>query len=372
MEPPLERQNVRPLTRGSDRVVFVSTEDNSPILSDSDQRSPMTVWRAIAIVLALTLNVAIIASGVWIVTNQQRISDQFVVWQFEPSATVEQYVAAAGMSDEGKFLFYASQPTIQENPIFNTTCSNVEENFGVLGCYFPSQKSIYLFDVTDERLAGIEEVVAAHEMLHAAWDRTSASEQARLAPLLEAEAERMKDDPEFATTLEFYAKTEPGERSNELHSIIGTEFTTLSPELEEHYAQYFTDRAATVALHEKSNAVFTAQQDASKKLVAELDALRANIDTDYASYNSGYDALNSDIDSFNARADNGDFRSVAQFNNERAELLDRQTSLNALYSTIETNAATYEDMVKQLEALNATISDLNRSINIEPRNDETL
>lgn len=348
----------------------MSTEDNSPILRERDRRSPMTVSRAIAIALAVMLNVAVIASGVWVLTNQQRIADQFAVWQFEPSSSVEKYVGEAGMSDEGKFLFYASQPTIQTNPTFNSTCSNVEENFGVLGCYFPSNKSIYLFDVTDDRLAGIEQVVAAHEMLHAAWDRTSSAERARLTPLLEAEAKRMKDDPEFSTTLEFYAKTEPGERSNELHSIIGTEFAELSPELEEHYAEYFTDRSAVVALHEKSNAVFTAQQEASEKLVAELDTLRASIDADYDSYNAGYDQLNRDIDSFNTRADNGDFSTVQQFNNERSSLIDRQDSLNSFYASIEKNVATYEDMVTQLEALNATISELNKSINIEPRDDK--
>lgn len=332
----------------------------------------MTASRAIAIAFVLLLNVTVIFSGVWALTNQQRIADQFAVWQFEPSASLQQYVTESDMSDEGTFLFYASQPTIQSNPTFNSTCSNVEEDFGVLGCYFPSEKSIYLFDVTDDRLAGIEEVVAAHEMLHAAWDRTSTDERARLTPLLETEAERMKDDPEFATTLEFYAKTEPGERSNELHSIIGTEFSSLSPELEEHYTEYFTDRSVVVALHEKSNAVFTAQQDASKKLIEELDALRASIDVDYDSYNSGYDSLNRDIDNFNTRADNGDFRSVEQFDNERASLIDRQNSLNSLYDAIEANVATYDDMVKQLEALNATISELNKSINIEPRNDEKL
>lgn len=332
----------------------------------------MTASRAVAIAFALLLNFAVIFGGIWGLTNQQRIADQFTVWQFDPSASVQQYVTESGMSDEGKFLFYASQPTIQSNPTFNSTCSNVEEDFGVLGCYFPSEKSIYLFDVTDDRLAGIEQVVAAHEMLHAAWDRTSAAERARLAPLLEAEAASMKDDPEFATTLEFYAKTEPGERSNELHSIVGTEFSDLSPELDAHYAEYFTDRSVVVALHEKSNAVFTAQQEASKKLAEELDALRASIDDDYKSYNSGYDSLNRDIDDFNTRADNRDFRSVEQFNNERASLIDRQNSLNSLYDAIETNVATYDDMVTQLEALNATISELNKSINIEPRNDEEL
>lgn len=350
----------------------MSAETNPPIVRDRDERSRMTASRAVAITFALLLNFSIILGGVWALTNQQRIADQFAVWQFDPSSRVQQYVVASGMSDQGKFLFYASRPTIQPNPTFNSTCSNVEEDFGVLGCYFPSQKSIYLFDVTDDRLAGIEEVVAAHEMLHAAWDRTSATERSRLAVLLEAEAARMKDDPEFKTTLEFYAKTEPGQRANELHSIIGTEFSALGPELEAHYAEYFADRAAVVALHEKSNAVFTAQQDASKKLVDQLDSLRASIDADYDSYNSGYDSLNSDIDNFNTRADNRDFGSAEQFNSERASLMSRQNSLNAFYESIKSDVATYDDLVTKLEALNATISDLNKSINIKPRADQGL
>lgn len=350
----------------------MSTEENSLTLRPRDTRGRMTVTRAIAIMLAVILNLAVLGAGVWALTNQQRIADQFAVWQFEPSSQIAEYVTSADMSDEGKFLFYASQPVIQENPDFNSTCSNVEENFGVLGCYFPSSKSIFLFNVTDERLDGIEEVVAAHEMLHAAWDRLSDDERDRLMPLLEAEADRMKDDPEFATTLEFYAKTEPGERSNELHSIIGTEFADLSPELEEHYATYFADRATVVALHEKSNAVFTEQVDASKKLVEQLDALRTTIDDDYDTYNSGYDALNSDIDSFNSRADSGDFATLSQFNEERNQLISRQDELNSLYDTIEANVATYDGLVTQLEDLNATISELNKSINIEPRNEDGI
>ncbi|MBH0117819.1 hypothetical protein I6E52_13315 [Salinibacterium sp. NG253] len=332
----------------------------------------MTVARVIAIVLAVALNLVVIAGGVWALTNQQRISDQFAVWDFEPSATVKAYVTTAAMSEEGQFLFYASHPKIETNPVFNTTCSNVEENFGVLGCYFPSSKSIFLYDVTDERLDGIEEVVAAHEMLHAAWDRMSSEEQDALTPLLEAAAESMKDDPEFATTLEFYAKTEPGERANELHSIIGTEFADLTPELEAHYAIYFTDRATVVALHETSNAVFTEQLEASAKLVEQLDTLRASIDDDYATYNSGYDQLNDDIDSFNSRADEGDFNTLDQFNSERNELISRQDFLNTLYDSIEADVDTYDDLVKQLEALNTTISELNQSINIEPRNEDGI
>ncbi|MGV8876593.1 MAG: hypothetical protein ACOH1K_03675 [Rhodoglobus sp.] len=347
----------------------MSIDDALPLRRERKRRTRMSPSRAIALALAGVLIVGASSGALWAVTHQQRITDQFVVWQFEPSESLQEYVNASGMSDEGKFLFYASEPTIQTNPTFNDTCSNVEKDFGVLGCYFPGQKTIYLFDVTDDRLAGIEEVVAAHEMLHAAWDRLSDDERARITPLLEAEATILSGDADFAKTLEFYAKTEPGQRANELHSIIGTEAAGLSPSLEAYYASYFADRTSVVTLHEKSNAVFTAQQDASQKIVDELGTLRASIDTNYASYNSGYDLLNADIESFNTRANDGSFTSNQQFRNERAQLISRQDDLNANYASISADVAHYDDLVTQLDALNATISELNRSINIEPRSD---
>lgn len=304
--------------------------------------------------------------------NPQRVTDQITVWQFEPSTPIAAYADRSTMTDEGRFLFYASRPSIEAGDAFDEQCASQEEEVGILGCYQHAGKLIYLFDVTDDRLDGIEEVVAAHEMLHAAWDRMTVAERDALTPLLEAEAAARADDPEFAETLAYYAKAEPGQRVNELHSIIGTEFPVVSAELEAHYAKYFVDRAALVALHEKSNAVFTAQQDAIADIVAQLDSIEASVDADYASYNAGYDELNADITEFNTRADSGDFATQRQFDQERGALIDRQAELDSLYASIETRKAQYESLIAQLDALNATVADLNQSINIKPRSDADL
>ena len=116
-------------------------------------------------------------------------------------------------------------------------------------------KTIALFDVTDPRLDGIEEVVASHEMLHAAWDRMSQGEKDRLTPLLDAAYAEQANNKDLVERMAFYARTEPGEETNELHSILGTEVAHLSPALEKYYSQYFSNRQALVALHVKSNAV---------------------------------------------------------------------------------------------------------------------
>ena len=140
--------------------------------------------RAPAIVSLIVL--AAVAVGAYAaVTNRQAIVDQWVVWNAEPDATIAAYVDRARLSDHGEFLLLASQPRIADGEAFNGICGNQEEGAGVLGCYTSRDMRITLFDVTDPQLDGIEEVVAAHEMLHAAWDRTPIARRAELEALLE-------------------------------------------------------------------------------------------------------------------------------------------------------------------------------------------
>jgi hypothetical protein len=327
--------------------------------------------RIIGLVLGALVVVALGVSGTWVLTHPQRVTDQFTVWNFSADSTIAGYADRSTMTDEGRFLFYASRPEVSPDGEFDAHCSSELEDVGILGCYQHADKRIYLYDVTDDRLDGIEEVVAAHEMLHAAWDRMGDDERAHLAPLLEAAAATKADDPDFASTLQYYEKAEPTERLNELHSIIGTEFHDLAPELETHYAEYFSDREALVDLHDTSHAVFTQQQEAIDAIVAKLDALQASVDADYASYNAGYDQLNADIAEFNSRASSGDFTSQSQFTAERNALVARQADLDALYASISDRADQYDALVAQLDDLNAQVDELNQSINIKPRDPAT-
>jgi hypothetical protein len=313
--------------------------------------------------IALLLTLALIASAsLWVIASRQYIVDQFAIWGFDESPTVALYVERSTMSDRGEFLFLASRPTIADAKRFNTVCGSSEEGTGVLGCYVPSDRSIVLFDVVDPRLDGIEEVVASHEMLHAAWHRLGAGEKAEVSRLLETEAAALSTDPAFVERMELYARLEPGERSNELHSIIGTEIADLPPALEEYYGRYFTDRGALIALHEASNAVFVELEARADALVAELDGLRASIEADYAAYNDGYDALNRDVDAFNARAAAGFFSDRA-----RDALIARQEDLDALYASITARSETFDAKSAELESLNAQTVELNSSLNIVPR-----
>lgn len=331
-----------------------------------------TVGKAIGATIAVVLGVLAIAIVTVITLNPQRVADQIAVWNFEPSAEIVAYADSTAMTDEARFLFYAGRPVVAADEEFDAACTIEEVGIGVLGCYLPGPNTIYLYDVTDDRLAGIEEVTAAHEMLHAVWDRMPDEERASLEVLLEAEAEAVADDPAFAERFEFYARTEPGERSNELHSIVGTEFAVVGEELEKHYARYFTDRAQVVALHEQSNAVFVEQQAEIESLVARLDGLRASIEADYASYNSSFDVLTGDIAVFNDRAESGFYSSQSAFAADRDELIRRQDELDAFFASIEAKRVEFDQLATSLDALNAEVESLNDSINITPRDEVGL
>lgn len=320
--------------------------------------------------VALGVFGALALASVLVMMNRQYVVDQWTVWTYETTPAVEAYVDRSTMTEHGEFLFKASKPDVAAADAFNSVCSNLEAGSGVLGCYLNDSKMITLFDITDERLDGMEEVVASHEMLHAAWDRLSEAEHTRLGVMLRAEEAKLSEDADFVARMELYDRTEPGEHINELHSIIGTEVADLSPALEQYYAQYFSNRAALVALHAQSNAVFEQVEAQSAALVAELDALNASISADGQIYNSGYDRLNADIEDFNRRADAGEFDSQEQFDNERAALIARQAQLDALLVSIKAREAQWDAKHAELEALNAQAAALNTAINITPRTAE--
>lgn len=348
--------------------------DSEPLQPVRKMRRKRARRAVVASTLSTVLAVSVVASGVYLIQHPQPVLDQVTVWQYEPTPAITGHVERLGLTDHGKFLYYASKPEISSSAAFAQACPahEGEDGFGILGCYLPADKTIFLYDVTDERLDGTEEITAAHEMLHAAWDRLGDDERARLTTLLEAEAEKHVDDAAFAERMAIYARIEPGERVNELHSIIATEVADISPELEEYYAQYFTDRSIVTSLHASANAVFVQLKQRSEELVAAMNALRVEIETDYARYTTGYAQLNADADEFSARNERGGFSSPQEFNDERAALMRRQSELDTLYDTISTRSDQFDTMKVELEGLNAVSADLQRGLNIGGKVEDSI
>jgi hypothetical protein len=309
---------------------------------------------------ALVIVVLSLLAALLLVANRQYVVDQVSVWQYKPSADIVSLADRSGMSDTGKFYFYASHPKVEDAQAFNSDCGRKEASTAVLGCY--NGQSIFVYNVSNGQLDGIKEVTAAHEMLHAAYARMGDAEKTKINKLLEVEYAKLKSNKDIAERFAFYDRTEPGERDNELHSVIGTEIAAISPELEAHYRTYFSNRARVLALHDKYASVFAELQAKGDALTRQLVDLKNAITSQTEAYNASVSALNNDIDSFNQRANSGGFSSREEFDSERADLVARADQLDATRSTINAEIVQYNSLRKQLKSVASQSNELNQSI----------
>lgn len=296
-----------------------------------------------------------------LVLNSRQVADYLSFRNYQPTEQISAMATRSGMSDGGRYHFYLGRPVVTDSGVFNDLCQRKEKSNPILGCYVPTDSRIYIYDVEDLDLDGINEVTAAHEMLHVVYDRLSQSERDRLGPKLEAAYERLATE-DLTSRLEYYKNTSPGSRSNELHSILATEFRDLGPDLEDYYAKYFSDRQAVVGLYEGYSEKFFALQRESIELSERLEAERADIETRSAQYEADVARLNADIEAFNRRADSGYFSSESHFYAERSVLMARSNELSARQAGLSQMIDTHNREVDRLNSMGEKIEKYNKSI----------
>lgn len=315
-------------------------------------------------VLQLVFSIGVLIVAGLIFLNRQYLIDEVSVYNYKPSPDIAGIASSTGMTEHGIRYFYASHPELNDATSFNANCKSHGEQSIILGCY--SGKRIYLFDITDRRLKGVEEVTAAHEMLHAAYDRLGEKERENLDRLLLDEASRI-DNQRINDLIELYRKSDPDELQNEMHSIFGTEMEALSPELEKHYARYFEDRSRIVSYSRQYEAVFIEIEERQQQLTKELNALNEMITNRSSALNARILDLNRQIDEFNSRARSGGFASRADFNRERQQLIDTQKVLQQERVAIDQLIEDFNQKRDELIALNGEAKSLNRSLDSTPQ-----
>lgn len=226
---------------------------------------------AVLIVLLMVLAALVFA---WV--YKQEVYDWVRLRNYEPTQRIQQLAFDTTMSNHARHLFYVHHPQLNDRKEFSSNCSGFGEHTIVLGCYI-SNRGIFLFDVDDERLEGVEQVTAAHEMLHAAYDRLSASERARIDGLTK-EALKHVTDERIIRSIENYRARDASVVPNELHSILATEVRSLPPELESYYKRYFTDRLVVVGYSEKYESELTRRRNHAASLELQISGLRNEIE----------------------------------------------------------------------------------------------
>ncbi len=299
----------------------------------------------------------------WVGGNQDLLLDWLNVKPQASSPDIERLATATAMTRSAQRLFYRQDPTIEQRREFLATCSKVPVKGVMMGCYSRrgSVGKIAIQIVTEPRLQGMMEVTAAHEMLHAAYDKFSQSERNRLTPLLESAVKRVKDE-RLLKVLNQYKSDDRERYLNELHSHLGTEVSNLGePELEQHYAQYFTDRQQTVAFAVKAGSTLRIIDERAEKLKPEIDRLeidlkarRAELDSTESQSKSSSrrleeksSALNQVREKAEVGVANGDPSTnlIAEFENQRSRFNDAVEVHNAQVRERQVQIDSYNDIV---------------------------
>ncbi|MGK0720874.1 hypothetical protein [Leucobacter sp. W1478] len=325
------------------------------------------VRRVIGRVVTSLVVLALVAGALVAYQNRQLISDHFAAQSFTPTAEIVDLTARIRPTSTGERIFFASEPTLDASQSFNERCSQVDhtEEGHVLGCF--SGGRIHLFKVTDERLAGIVEVTAAHELLHAAFSRLNDAGKAELVQQLEAAfSELSATDPGLAERMDVYQGLSATAFANELHSVLGTEVRTLPAALETHYAQWFEQRSVIVDYFDDYHTVFTALKERASQLQAELTTMRADIELRSEIYDSAVAQFNSEWEIFLQRNEAFEFSDdPAEFYAIRNGFDTRRSILNEDLARLNADIATYEGLRVELQQLGELSTELEANLNSE-------
>jgi hypothetical protein len=223
------------------------------------------------------------------------------------------------MTDRARRIFLAADPAVEDLATFSHSCgvdtrsaAPGEPRTHTQGCFASGQIHLLAPDRADAH--DLLYVVAAHELLHAVYAALTSADRTKVDA--EVEAARAGND-RLEERLKPYGATPT--LDNEIHSILGSEFDGLSPTLEAHYAQFFTNRAVLVAARKRT---LGTREDEMRRLKAEIDELGSRIDTlrstqtalrasgDIRTYNANLPVVNGlisqyndDVDVLNARID---------------------------------------------------------------------
>ena len=269
------------------------------------------------------------------------LADRITALSYAPSETIVNLTEALLLTERAQLILAASQPSVQSAADFQASCPIETTEATVIGCY--ANNKIYIYDISRTELDGIMQSTLAHELLHAAWDRLSATERKDLgAELL---AFYNEHQPELLPYVEGY---EGDKLLDELHSLIGTSYaSTGSIVLDQHYDKYFKDRSNLASFFSNYHSTFQALNQKIETLYNQIVANQAQLSALTTNYTDAVTELNSAIEDFNKRASSGAFTSLESFESERNLLLNQQTALDELRRQINNLSASTNVLIAE-------------------------
>lgn len=288
----------------------------------------------------------------------QSIIDWWKLHDYTPPPPVASLAQQDTMTPYATHVFYVNHPDLETNTTqFRQDCNESEKTI-VLGCYRGNQDGIFIFEVTDARLAGVQQVTAAHEMLHAAYDRLSGQDRSDVDAMLQTYYSTVTDQ-RIIDTINAYKQSEPNDVVNEMHSVFGTEIADLPAPLEAYYAKYFTNRQTITSYAAGYEGEFTSRQDQIKTDDAQLSQMKTSISQQEANLNSQLEQINSDRAGLDSLRSSGQ---IAQYNASVAHFNAEINRYNAGVDRLKSQIVAYNDLVSVRNAIAVELSSLDQAI----------
>ena len=293
-------------------------------------------------VVNLLIFIVLVAAIGLVFLNHQNITDAIRLHQNPPNGADISLANQDTMTAYARKVFYVNVPQISSQTSFASQCpNNGGEKTIVLGCYHSDQAGIFLLNVTDPLLNGVQQVTAAHETLHAIYDRLSAKKRASVdAMLLDYYHHDLKDQ-RIITNLNAYKISEPNDVVNEMHSIFGTEVASLPAPLETYYSQYFTDRHKIASYAAQYQSEFTSRQATVATDDTQLASSKTQIDSTEASLKSQLSAITTEQQTLASDRSSG---AISTYN-------AAVPGYNAMVDAYNSGVASLQSLIDQYNAL---------------------
>ncbi len=288
------------------------------------------------------------------------ILDWWRLHNYTPPPAIAQLAGDDRMTALGKTLLYINHPVLQSRSAFNQACPPGSEHTIVLGCYHPDEQGIFLFTVSDSRLQGVEQVTAAHEMLHAAYQRLDPKTRSYVDGLLQDYYAHALHDSAIQAEIAAYKKSEPHDVVNEMHSVFGTEVLNLPPALESYYRRYFIDRKEIAQFSAQYRSVFSSRETEVANYDAELAQMKSEIATSESNLNTQLSAIDSEKSQLDAARASGP---TSNFNSEVANYNQTVNTYNTLVDNTRSLITSYNQIVSERNAVAIQENQLSAELN---------
>ena len=258
-----------------------------------------------------------------------------------------------------RHLFYLNKPQLLGTVAqFREHCPENEDTI-VLGCYHFGQNGIYIYAVPDPSLAGIQQVTAAHEVLHAVYARLSSSARTQLDNELESYYVHGLTDPNVKAEVALYQKTEPNSVYDEMSCTFGTEIAQLPAALNSYYAQFFTNRQKIVAYEAQYQVQFSSREQTITTYDAQLASMKQLINTQEANLTAENAVISTQQAQLQRELASGQ---VASYNAAVSTYNQQVDSYNASLESLKQQIDTYNQLVSTRNAIAGQLTTLDSAI----------